>query len=164
MDIVNEKVELTSTHLSLEAESSQKKYAFKLELFEEVDTEQSKWSKTGFHMLFVLQKKNVNAAFWPRLVKGKEKNQYIQVDWAKWVDEDEEEEDPNKGLGGFDPSQMQSNCLIIKTSVEWEDLLIKTMNKEIWMICRNKKNYKAIRKKLDYHCPYENKQNELIFK
>jgi hypothetical protein len=88
MDIVNEKVELSSTHLTLEAESSQKKYGFKLELFEEVDTEQSKWSKTGFHMLFVLQKKNSNAAFWPRLVKGKEKNQYIQVDWAKWVDED----------------------------------------------------------------------------
>ena len=31
----------------------------------------------------------------------------MQVDWSKWVDEDEEEEDPNKGLGGFDPSAMQ---------------------------------------------------------
>lgn len=64
-------------------------------------------------MLFVLKKKNVTAAFWPRLIKSKDKNQYIQVDWAKWVDEDEEEEDPNKGLGGFDPSQMQSNSFLI---------------------------------------------------
>jgi hypothetical protein len=64
-------------------------------------------------MLFVLQKKNVSAPFWTRLIKSKDKNQYIQVDWAKWVDEDEEEEDPNKGLGGFDPSQMQSNPFLI---------------------------------------------------
>ena len=41
-------------------------------------------------MLFVLEKKNAEAAFWPRLIKSKEKNQYIVVDWAKWVDEDEE--------------------------------------------------------------------------
>lgn len=60
-------------------------------------------------MLFVLRKKSADGKFWPRLIKSTQKNQYIQVDWAKWVDEDEEEEDPNKGLGGFDPSQMQSN-------------------------------------------------------
>ena len=41
------------------------------------------------------------------MIKSNVKSQYIQVDWSKWVDEDEEEEDPNKGLGGFDPSQMQ---------------------------------------------------------
>jgi len=64
-------------------------------------------------MLFVLKKKNVSAPFWTRLIKSKEKSQYIQVDWAKWVDEDEEEEDPNKGLGGLDPNQMQSTLLLI---------------------------------------------------
>ncbi len=37
-------------------------------------------------MLFVLEKNNKDAAFWPRLIKSKDKNQYIQVDWAKWVD------------------------------------------------------------------------------
>ncbi len=63
-------------------------------------------------MLFALQKKNGNGKFWPRLIKSNQKNQYIQVDWAKWVDEDEEEEDPSKGLGGFDPNQMQSILFI----------------------------------------------------
>lgn len=54
MDIINEKVDLTATHLNFEGESGGKKYAFQLELFDEVATELSKWSKTGFHMLFAL--------------------------------------------------------------------------------------------------------------
>ena len=37
-------------------------------------------------MLFVLKKKNTSDKFWPRLIKSSAKNQYIQVDWAKWVD------------------------------------------------------------------------------
>ena len=41
-------------------------------------------------MLFVLEKKNIDASFWPRLIKSNQKNQYIQVDWAKWIDEDGE--------------------------------------------------------------------------
>ena len=107
MDITEEKVDLTNTHLKFHCTSGGKKYQFELETFEQVNTETSKWNKTGFHLLFVLEKKNTDAAFWPRLIKSTAKSQYIQVDWSKWVDEDEEEEDPNKGLGGFDPSQMQ---------------------------------------------------------
>jgi len=37
----------------------------------------------------VIEKKDKNAPFWPRLLKTQAKNQYIQVDWSKWVDEDE---------------------------------------------------------------------------
>ena len=58
MDITNEKIDLTSTHLKFEGESGGKKYAFELELFEQVNTEESKWNKTGFHLLFVLEKKS----------------------------------------------------------------------------------------------------------
>jgi hypothetical protein len=144
MDIANEKVELTATHLKFQGESGQKTYAFELELFDEVDTADSKWSKTGFHMLFVLEKKNANAAFWPRLVKSKEKNQYIQVDWAKWVDEDEEEEDPNKGLGGFDPSQMQSTHRSIQTSVALaEPPRTRTTKKATSTTSKRRRNSKA---------------------
>ncbi len=88
MDITNQKVELTNTHLNFEGESAGKKYVLNLELFAEVDSQNSKWNKTGFHLLLVLEKKDVDAPFWPRLIKPKEKNQYIQVDWSKWVDED----------------------------------------------------------------------------
>ncbi len=57
----------------------------------------------------MLVKKDQSKPFWPRLVKSSVKNQYIQIDWSKWVDEDEEEEEKDKGLSGYDPSQMQSN-------------------------------------------------------
>jgi hypothetical protein len=59
--------------------------------------------------LFVLVKKDSSKDFWPRLVKSTVKNQYLQIDWSKWVDEDEEENEGDKGLSGYDPSQMQSN-------------------------------------------------------
>ena len=108
MDIANEKIDLTANQLKFTGSSGEKKYEANIELFADVVTEDSKWTKTGFHLLFVLSKKDQNGEFWPRLTKDKVKNQYITVDWSKWVDEDEEEEDPNKGLGGFDPNAMQS--------------------------------------------------------
>lgn len=37
-------------------------------------------------------KTDTDAEHWPRLTKEKLKNQHIQIDWSKWVDEDEEDE------------------------------------------------------------------------
>ena len=108
MDIKDEKIDLTPNQLKFSGASGEKKYEANIEFFADVVPEDSKWTKTGFHLFFVLSKKAQDEAFWPRVTKEKVKNQYISVDWAKWVDEDEEEEDPNKGLGGFDPNAMQS--------------------------------------------------------
>jgi hypothetical protein len=112
-DIKDEKIELTENSLTFSGDSDKHKYAFSLEFHSSINKEESKWNKTGFHLLFVLEKHDANAPFWPRLLKNKDKNQYISVDWSKWVDEDEEEEDGQKGLGGIDPSQMQSKNLSI---------------------------------------------------
>lgn len=147
MDLINEKVDLSADKLGFSGESGQKKYALDLQLYGEVDFEASKWTKTGFHLLVVLEKKDKNAAFWPRLTKLAQKNSYIQVDWSKWVDEDEEEEDPNKGLGGLDPSQMQSKLEVIQISevmMVWEVLM--KMTREISMIYRRRKTLRAKRR------------------
>lgn len=70
----------------------------------------SKWTKTGLHLSLVLTKKDQSKGYWVRLTKQPLKSQYIQCDWNKWVDdEDEEQEDGQKGLGGFDPEAMNSN-------------------------------------------------------
>jgi len=42
-------------------------------------------------MVFNLKKKESN--YWKRLTKEEKKYAHIQVDWTKWVDEDEEEEE-----------------------------------------------------------------------
>lgn len=84
MDIKEEVIDLTDTRLVFNGISQNKKYQFDMELFGEVNKEESKWRKTGFHLLFVIQKKEPSA-FWPRLTKTKEKNQFIQIDWSKWV-------------------------------------------------------------------------------
>lgn len=57
----------------------------------------------------ILFKKNTDAGFWKRLTKDDKKNNFIVVDWSKYVDEDEEEEEGQKGLGqDWDPSMMQN--------------------------------------------------------
>lgn len=59
-------------------------------------------------MIFVLVKKDQNKGFWPRLTKQGKKTQYIQIDWDKWVDQDEEQESGSKGLGGMDYEGMNN--------------------------------------------------------
>jgi hypothetical protein len=57
-----------------------------------VNVEQSKWNTKGRNIILNIVKANTEAEHWPRLTKEKVKNSHIQIDWAKWVDEDEENE------------------------------------------------------------------------
>lgn len=70
----------------------------------------SKWNKAGLNLQFVLVKKDKSASYWKRLTIEEKKNQNIAVDWTKYIDEDEEDEEGNKGLGGgdWDPSAMNN--------------------------------------------------------
>ena len=47
--------------------------------------------------------------WWPRITKEKVKNQFITIDWSKWIDPDASDDDgkANQGLGDMDPSMMQ---------------------------------------------------------
>ena len=130
-DIKEENITLEEQSLAFKGQSDKDKYAFSIELFAAVNKETSKWNKTGYHLLFVLEKKDQDTAFWPRLTKEKVKNQYIQIDWSKWVDEDEEEEEGDKGLGGFDPSMMQSKTNNMQISEE-----VACPEWEAWEVCQ----------------------------
>ncbi len=98
-------MDLGESRITFRGSSDKKEYEFDYELFGEVVVADCKWEKTGFHMRFILAKKD--PSWWVRLVKDGKKNTYIQCDWDKWVDEDEEDESANKGMGGWDPSAMQ---------------------------------------------------------
>lgn len=97
--------------------SNGQEYEVSLEFFAEVDTaaKESVWAKTDRNVHFYILKKDKEAEFWPRLLTDKvlEKTN-VKVDWAKFVDEDEEEEDQGfdmsalSGGGGFDINQMMA--------------------------------------------------------
>jgi hypothetical protein len=74
------------------AESHGHAYGFDLALFGAVSVEESKWNTKGRNIILNIVKANSEDAYWPRLTKEKVKNTHIQADWAKWVDEDEEDE------------------------------------------------------------------------
>lgn len=104
-DATNVTVTIKDT-LSIEFESEGKKYAASLTLFDEVVPEESSHVVQPRKIELKLQKKNTDAEYWPRLTKEKVKNSNIQIDWNRWVDEDEVKEGENLGdfgMGGGMP-------------------------------------------------------------
>ena len=79
-------------HLYFRAESHGHAYGFDIALFAGVSVDESKWNTKGRNIIMNVVKANKDDSYWPRLTKDKVKNSHIQSDWAKWVDEDEEEE------------------------------------------------------------------------
>jgi len=106
-DVENQKIELEpSGRLKFYGESHGTPYSFDLELFKEVIVEESKWNLKGRNIVLNIAKKDQEDEYWPRLTKDKTKNPHIQIDWAKWIDEDDENEAEAPG-GDWDPSAMQ---------------------------------------------------------
>ncbi|PRW61524.1 HSP20-like chaperone [Chlorella sorokiniana] len=82
-------------------------YQLDLELYGEVDDKDIKQLTTDRYITLAIAKKGPQE-HWPRLLKAAGKPApNIKVDWDKWVDEDEEEEGEDK-MGGFDLSQLQN--------------------------------------------------------
>ena len=64
-----------------------------LELFGEVDVNNSRWNSKGRNIILLIEKKE-KGKFWPRIKKDEKKEATIQIDWQKWVDEDDDTEKP----------------------------------------------------------------------
>ena len=77
--------------------------------------EESKWNTKGRNILINLSKKEKSdEEWWPRLTQSKSKNPFITIDWARWKEADDEDEDEKAasggfgagGMGDFDPNNM----------------------------------------------------------
>ena len=66
-------------------------FAFEIELYDEVVKEESKYTLDSRNA-FLNIKKKTSGPHWPRLTKDTVKYQWIQFDWSRYVDEDEENE------------------------------------------------------------------------
>lgn len=96
------------TRVLFDAESkSYGGYKLELTLLNEVDETSSKITIGDRSIVLVLAKKDTNGDFWSRLTKDKSKLSYLKVDWNKWKDEDDEDDDLG-GAGDFDLGQLES--------------------------------------------------------
>jgi len=97
--------ELKNT-LMFSATANGQKYAFDMELCEQVVKDESKWNTKGRNIIISVSKsEKEEEEWWPRLTKSKTKNQQITIDWDKWLDADDEPEE-DKGMPDMDPSMM----------------------------------------------------------
>ncbi|KAK3387114.1 HSP20-like chaperone [Podospora didyma] len=99
----NLKLDLKPTGLTFtgHSDSLKRTYHLELEFYAEIDPEASKINHTSRDVEMKLRKKDLDDAYWPRLLKGSQKQHFLKTDFDKWVDEDEQNEAAEEDLGNF---------------------------------------------------------------
>lgn len=110
-DIVKPEIKIEAKKIVVSGSDKHgKAYHLDLDLYAEIEPENTKQRNTDLHLFFVLQKKADQADFWPRLSSSKGKLHNVRTDFDKWVDEDEQNGEPELpdmgGMGGPDMSSM----------------------------------------------------------
>ncbi|RYP65668.1 hypothetical protein DL769_006247 [Monosporascus sp. CRB-8-3] len=97
------KLDLKPTSLTFDGHSDTLKRAYhvELELYAEIDPENSKVNHTARNVELKLRKKELKEEYWPRLLKEAKKLQFLKTDFDKWVDEDEQNEAPDDDFSQF---------------------------------------------------------------
>lgn len=71
----------------------EKQWACTVNFYHEVDPEATKQMPyTGRDLLLIIRKKELKKEYWPRLTKEPLNRNWIKTDFARWADEDEQEE------------------------------------------------------------------------
>ncbi len=80
-------------------------YSFDIELYDEIDKENSKYTLDARNIFLKLKKKK-EGPYWPRLTSDKVKYHWIEIDWVYFTEEDEEEEAKEPNFEGQDFGDM----------------------------------------------------------
>ncbi|KAL2786447.1 HSP20-like chaperone [Aspergillus keveii] len=101
------KLDITAKNVTFAGDSKKGvRYQVSLDLFGEIEPENSKVNHSDREVELVLRKKELKEEFWPRLLETKQKIHFLKTDFDKWVDEDEQDEAPEddyaNNFGGFD--------------------------------------------------------------
>lgn len=99
-DATDVKISLTDV-FSFSCTSSGKQYNAEFPLFDKVVPEESSNVVRPRQIELKIRKADAEKEYWPRLTKDKVKSQYIQIDWNKWKDEDDEGGTATDDLGDF---------------------------------------------------------------
>lgn len=76
--------------------TADKSYELDVELFKEVNKEESKF-RTEARNVFLNIKKKEKGPYWPRLLKENVKHSWLHVDWGMYIDEDDDDGDLDLG-------------------------------------------------------------------
>ncbi|KAB8234455.1 Prostaglandin E synthase 3 (Cytosolic) [Aspergillus alliaceus] len=100
-------LKITPTNVTFAGDSKKGvRYEISLDLYAEIDPENSKVNHSDREVELILRKKELKEEYWPRLLKATEKQHYLKTDFDKWVDEDEQDEaaedDYANNFGGFE--------------------------------------------------------------
>ncbi|KAL2829064.1 HSP20-like chaperone [Aspergillus pseudoustus] len=101
------KLDITAKNVTFSGNSKKGvRYQVSLDLFGEIEPENSKVNHSDREVELILRKKELKEEFWPRLLETKQKIHFLKTDFDKWVDEDEQdvaaEDDYANNFGGFD--------------------------------------------------------------
>lgn len=87
-------------------------YEVTIEFFKDINSEKARRTPSDRVIQYVLPKKEAGP-FWPRLLKQEKKVPWVKVDFEKWKDEDESDDEWKGGAGGaggdFDMNAMMRN-------------------------------------------------------
>ncbi|XP_038220212.1 uncharacterized protein CG16817-like [Zerene cesonia] len=94
------KIEKDSVYFKGVSVPDKKNYEVTIPLYDMVEPEVSGFVNKGRCIEMVLRKEKKDASFWPSLTKDKKKPHYLKIDFNKWKDEDDENEE--EGNYNFD--------------------------------------------------------------
>jgi hypothetical protein len=83
------------------SDTLKKTYHLELELYGVIDVPESKVHHTPKNVEIKLRKKELDEAYWPRLLKDSKKVHFLKTDFDKWVDEDEQNEAADEDFSNF---------------------------------------------------------------
>jgi len=109
--VVFEKNSMTFTSVS-EEENKEKHYRNEIELFGAIDPDQSRYVNTGRVVRCVLTRAE-EGEYWPRLTKEKIRLHWLKVDFGRWKDEDDSD-DEDKAGADFELNDMLSGLRVDK--------------------------------------------------
>jgi len=98
-DVSEETFKIDPSSVSFAGTSGGKAYGIDIVLNEDIIPEDSTHKNSGREVFFQLQKKEPGP-FWPRLLKDKAKHQNIKIDFSRWKDEDDTDDEEQMGPGG----------------------------------------------------------------
>merc|ERR1711976_33182 len=93
VEVTNPEIDIVNGRtLKFKGTTKDRNYEFSLDLYEEVNKEESKFSFTGGNS-FLNVRKMTKGEYWPRITEKSCKLNWLQCDWGYYIDEEDEEEE-----------------------------------------------------------------------